>query len=91
MAIHGIGAHPDDTWCKRVDDHGLEPKYVNWLQDAHMLPRVVPNTRIMRYGYESRWLGEDAIRLKASTVAQRLLRALNAARKVSDRCSKLAF
>jgi len=48
-----------------------------------MLPRVVPQTRIMRYGYESRWFGEDTISLKASTVAQRLLQGLKRARKVT--------
>ena len=25
------------------------------LKDIHMLPTVVPNARIMRYGYESQW------------------------------------
>lgn len=82
MAIHGIGAHPDDTWCKRVNTGDSEEQYVNWLRDAHMLPRVVPQTRIMRYGYQSQWFGEETISLKASTVAQRLLGSLNRQRKV---------
>lgn len=81
VAIHGIGTHPDDTWCKKVDVGGPEEHYVNWLKDIHMLPTVVPNARIMRYGYESQWFGEEAISQKASTVAQRLLLNLKRVRK----------
>ena len=47
-----------------------------------MLPAVVTRARIMRYGYESQWFGDDAIRQKASTVAQRLLLSLERKRKV---------
>lgn len=81
VAIHGIGAHPDDTWCKNVGtDREGRPRYVNWLEDAGMLPSIVPDARIMRYGYESQWFGDDkvdTVRLKASTVAQLLLQELN--------------
>lgn len=67
VAIHGIGAHPDDTWCKNVGTED-RPRYVNWLEDAEMLPSVTSNARIMRYGYESQWLRDDevdTVRLKA--------------------------
>lgn len=34
--------------------HATDSKsYVNWLSDPAMLPKVVPNARIMRYGYKS--------------------------------------
>ncbi|KAL9023809.1 MAG: hypothetical protein Q9196_006960 [Gyalolechia fulgens] len=82
IAIHGIGAHPDDTWCKQVDTGSSTERYVNWLGDAHMLPAVAPDARIMRYGYQSKWFGDEAIKQKASTVAQRLLLSLRRARKV---------
>ncbi|MCJ1429508.1 hypothetical protein MMC29_007423, partial [Sticta canariensis] len=75
IAIHGIGAHPDDTWRKIVDAGSSNERYVNWLRDTNMLPAAIPNARIMRYGYESHWFGET-IKLKASTVAQRLLQNL---------------
>ena len=55
---------------------------MNWLKDTHMLPAIVPNARIMRYGYQSQWVGDEAISQKASTVAQRLLLTLRRARKV---------
>ncbi|KAL8816780.1 MAG: hypothetical protein Q9191_008267, partial [Dirinaria sp. TL-2023a] len=82
VAIHGIGAHPDDTWCKRIDTGGSSEKYVNWLKDRDMLPAIVPDARIMRYGYQSQWFGDEAISQKTSTVAQRLLLSLRRARKV---------
>lgn len=50
-----------------------------------MLPFDVPNARIMRYGYESQWFGDDkvdTVRLKASTVAQQLLQELKFERVV---------
>lgn len=53
-----------------------------------MLPTVAPNARIMRYGYQSQWFGKEAMQQSASTVAERLLRALKRKRKVptmSDR------
>jgi len=73
LAVHGIGAHPDRTWT--FGD-------VNWLKDEHMLPRAIPNSRILRFGYESQWLGKDAIQQRLSLVADQLLRGLMESRKV---------
>lgn len=47
-----------------------------------MLPTVAPNARIMRYGYQSQWFGKEAMQQSASTVAERLLRALKRRREV---------
>ena len=47
-----------------------------------MLPAVAPDARIMRYGYESQWFGQEAMQQSVSTVAERLLRALKRERKV---------
>jgi hypothetical protein len=47
---------------------------------------VAPHARIMRYGYQSQWFGEGAMRQKASTVAQRLLLALRRRREVRRMC-----
>lgn len=85
VAIHGIGAAPDHTWCKRVstgDDQGDKSQFVNWLQDDRMLPSIVPNACIMRYGYESSWYGEDALHTKVMDIARTLLRSLRRHRKV---------
>jgi hypothetical protein len=85
VAVHGIGAHPDDSWCKNVGAAEC-PRRVNWLDEADMLPAVAPHARIMRYGYQSQWFGEGAMRQKASTVAQRLLLALRRRRQVRRAC-----
>lgn len=82
VAIHGIGAHPDDTWCKDVGTYENGSLCVNWLKDKKMLPSQVPNARILRYGYMSQWFGANAIRQKTATVADRLLRALKRDRKI---------
>ncbi len=73
VAVHGLGAHPDYTWT--AGD-------VNWLRDEHMLPRAIPNSRILRFGYESRWLGKEAIQQRLPLVADQLLRNMMASRKV---------
>jgi hypothetical protein len=81
VAIHGIGAHPDDSWCKNVGTN-YTTQWVNWLVQEDMLPALAPNARVMRYGYQSHWFGEGAMRQRTSTVAQRLLSALKRSRKV---------
>jgi hypothetical protein len=47
-----------------------------------MLLVVAPNTRIMRYRYQSQWFGNKIMQQSVSTVAERLLRALKRTRKV---------
>jgi len=71
----------NNSWCKNVST-AENPRWVKWLDEADMLPAVAPFARIMRYGYQSQWFGEGAMRQKASTVAQRLLLALRRRREV---------
>lgn len=73
VAVHGIGADPDRTWTRDG---------VNWLRDEEMLPQAVPQARIMRFGYESQWLGREAIQQRLPLVADQLLRSLMGSRKV---------
>jgi hypothetical protein len=81
VAIHGLGAHPDDSWCANVGT-GESPQWVNWLEEESMLPAVAPNARIMRYGYQSQWFGKEIMQQSVSTVAERLLINLKRKRKV---------
>lgn len=74
VAVHGIGAHPDRTW---------ETGNVNWLRDIQMLPSIVPTARIMRYGYESRWYGDNPIQQSVESVSSSLLQDLRNERTVS--------
>lgn len=83
VAVHGLGAHPDDTWCKKLDTGDGKVTYVNWLNQKGMLPVVVPRARIMRYGYGSRWFGEEAVKTKASSISQPFLFDLKDFRKVT--------
>lgn len=41
-----------------------------------MLPAAIPKARIMAYGYESYWFGDDAVRQSLDSVASDLLDAL---------------
>jgi hypothetical protein len=47
IAIHGLNGHYRKTWTA-VSESGTE---CNWLQD--LLPKQIPNARIMSYGYNS--------------------------------------
>ena len=86
VAIHGLGAKPDFTWChwtsgSREQSAGNE--LVNWLQDDRMLPSAVPNARIMRYGYESEWFGKGALQTRLMDIVPPLLKNLCKYREVS--------
>ena len=73
VAVHGIGANPDYTWMISG---------VNWLQDPSMLPQALPKARIMRFGYASRWFGEETIRQSLPSIANSFLSALCEEREV---------
>lgn len=64
-----------------------EEKRVNWLADADMLPRRLPNARIMRFGYRSEWFGPEEVETKKTLVpdvAMLLLKELEHWREVSQ-------
>jgi hypothetical protein len=73
VAVHGVGADPYYSWVT---------KRVHWLENVGMLPREFPTARIMSFGYESQWFGDNAIKISLSSVAEDLLGDLQATRKV---------
>ena len=75
IAVHGIGADPDRTWTTNKG---------NLLKDRHMLPESIPNSRIMRFGYASQWLGKEAINQRLPLVSEQLLHSLVGFRKASS-------
>ncbi len=79
VAIHGIGAHPLNTWAYWNPETKAT---VNWLKDGDMLHQDLPQTRIMIFGYRSDWKGTQALNVTVSEVAKRLLDCLVRARKV---------
>ncbi|KAI1331249.1 hypothetical protein F5Y16DRAFT_297205 [Xylariaceae sp. FL0255] len=89
IAVHGIGAHPDLTWCKKVEQgSNKEGADVNWLEDANMLPAALPNARIMRFGAKTKWFGNRSIQQTASDVARHLLGAIRRDRDTNENDSK---
>jgi hypothetical protein len=76
VAVHGLAAHPSKTWFHRKTN-------VNWLSDKEMLPAALPSARIMAFGYESCWYGDDAVKQSVSAVSDKLLAALDDKRKAS--------
>lgn len=75
VAVHGLGAIPETTWKESKSG-------VDWLSDSDMLPLAVPEARIMRFGYDSLWLGKEPIRTKLSIIADKLLLVLSREREV---------
>jgi len=75
VAVHGLGAIPEITWKEKTSG-------VNWLKDKTMLPSTVPKARIMRFGYDSMWLGRNPVRTNIRIIADNLLEALTRERKV---------
>ncbi|THX92428.1 hypothetical protein D6D03_10471 [Aureobasidium pullulans] len=80
VAIHGLGAHPDDTWCKNIGTPE-SPQWVNWLKDPDMLPSIASSARIMRYGYESAWFGSEKIKQSTADAAEEFLDDLKGLRE----------
>jgi hypothetical protein len=78
-----MGANSECTWRQNVGTES-EPRYINRLNHQDMLLHAVPDTRIMRYGYESHWFGRDATRNGVRNVARRLLLALKRKRVVGN-------
>lgn len=56
VAVHGLGASPDWAWIRKVKNNDEPEVLVNWLADGNMLPVKLPNSRIMAFNYESKWL-----------------------------------
>lgn len=75
VAVHGIGAHPVDAWQHRKTK-------ANWLSEKKMLPAKLPRARIMSYGYQSYWFGDDAVKTSIDGVATKLLQDLKYERKL---------
>jgi len=75
VAVHGLGAIPEITWKEKMSG-------VNWLKDKAMLPSAIPNARIMRFGYDSMWLGRNPVRTNIRVIANNLQEALDWERQV---------
>jgi hypothetical protein len=76
VAVHGLGAIPEISWKDSRSG-------VTWISHEAMLPKMIPDARILRFGYDSLWLGKEAIRTRLDTIARSLLLELSRERIVS--------
>lgn len=44
IAIHGLNAHSTRTWISEASN-------ISWLFDKNLLPRSIPNARVLTWGY----------------------------------------
>jgi hypothetical protein len=70
-----LGASPNHAWTADVGNKDR----LNWLK--HLLPQELPNTRIMTFSYQSRWLW-DAPKKRTTLCADDLLKAVHNKRQV---------
>ena len=68
MAVHGLAAHPVETWVAK------EGKW-NGLQ--HQLVRIIPGARVWTFGYDSTWCEDKSVDPRLSEVASKLLDAID--------------
>lgn len=47
-----------------------------------MLPHTLPRARILQYGYQSAWFGQEAIQTRTTNIAERFGIAVGRERKV---------
>lgn len=47
-----------------------------------MLPQTLPRARILQYGYQSAWFGQEAIQTRTTNIAERFGIAVGRERKV---------
>lgn len=49
VAVHGLDGHREGSW---IAENGF-----SWLSDNQGLPKLVPNVRVLSYGYDGRTRG----------------------------------
>jgi len=77
IAVPGLGSDMTHTWMSKTGVH--------WLKDDNMLQKVVPNARILVFGYRSQWVGRDAVQTRISAVSDDLLHAIKVDRGKSNK------
>ncbi|KAI8945436.1 ankyrin repeat-containing domain protein [Xylaria longipes] len=76
VAVPGLGADPKRSFGSEKDVN------FNWLSDPTAgIRREIPGARVLLYNYDSRWLGEQAVRQTLYNAAVWLLDALVERRK----------
>ena len=55
IALHGLDAESPKTWIAWKIDGEPDSEDVHWLKDRHMLPNVIPNSRILTYDWNANY------------------------------------
>ncbi|CEF78682.1 unnamed protein product [Fusarium graminearum] len=55
IALHGLDATSPETWIGWKVDGDPNSGDVNWLEDKHMLPRFMPDSRILTYQWNANY------------------------------------
>ncbi|KAM0539542.1 hypothetical protein ACHAO7_012078, partial [Fusarium culmorum] len=55
VALHGLDATSPETWIAWVVDGDANSGDVNWLKDKHMLPKFMPDSRILTYQWNANY------------------------------------
>ena len=93
--MHGPAANPVYTWIKKVPANNENTEFgrlnnngereVMWLK--HLLPAVVPCTRILKYNYRSTYL-VNAPRESLRSLAERLVNTIHNVRRKEEDMTK---
>lgn len=94
VCVPGLGADPVKTWIHRrqiasrdPNKTAVEAKYKDgpsMVADKTMLPKEIPQARIMVFQYASQWFGEGAVSQTIEAVAKKLIMELKDKR--SEEC-----
>ncbi|KAF8523266.1 hypothetical protein BU17DRAFT_24470, partial [Hysterangium stoloniferum] len=66
IAIHGVDGNWVSSWMAAGSSR-------SWLQHPRMLPRDIPNARILTYGYNATIWGNQRARITMDTHAENLI------------------
>ncbi|EXU98174.1 ankyrin repeat protein [Metarhizium robertsii] len=58
IAMHGLDAKSPDTWIAWKEDGNPASGDVHWLRDDDMLPRSMPNSRILTYDWNANYAAD---------------------------------
>lgn len=55
IALHGLDAKSPRTWIAWKENDDPNSGDVHWLKDSHMLPAVMPKSRILTYDWNANY------------------------------------
>ncbi len=78
--MHGIETNSARTWTASERDEEPRGRARNWLRDEDMLPRILPQARILFYEYNSNCYSDNAQEIDILGLGESFLAMLEAAK-----------